>query len=107
MSLESPCTYKVVIRHNVVVAVNAFPAVDGRKPDDDPLELSSQLASNNLRNGCLDGEYAVSDAEAARLFAHLSLDFLKRMIEKSLSSLDSGSISAGWINPYVPKKQGG
>ncbi len=99
----SPATfsaYRVIIRHNIVVAIEAVAVSDAAIVASDALAVSSKLAQNNRRNGCLDGEYMVRDGEAARFFAHLSLDFVKRTAEKSIEHLESVSISeAGWINP--------
>ena len=104
MSLTTPSAYKVIIRHNIVVAIEAIPVSDESRIDHDPLQISSMLAANNLCNGCLDGEYLVADSEAARYFARLSLDFMKRTVDKSLELIDQGAIEGtGWRNPCLPE----
>jgi hypothetical protein len=104
MSAASSTTYRVTIRHNVVVAIDVVAVAGAAKPEDDPLAISSLLAANHRQNGCLDGEYRLSDAEAARYFAHLSLDFTKCLVEKAIESLEARSIAGtGWTNPYVPR----
>ena len=62
---------------------------------------------NHRRNGCLDGDYFFEDSETARHFAYLSLDFMKRLLEKSIESLDTAKVSQeGWRNPHRIDKDG-
>lgn len=107
MSLGAPKLYRVVVSHNLVARIEAIPHRDDVAVPDSPLEVSSLLARNHKENGCLDGEYYFEDSETARHFAYLSLDFMKRMFEKSIESLDAAKVSQeGWANPYWVKKDG-
>ena len=107
MSLGSPKLYRVLVSHNLVTRIEAIPYRDDVDVPDSPLEVSSLLAQNHMKNGCLDGAYYFEDSETARHFAYLSLDFMKRMFEKSIESLDAAKVSQeGWANPYWLKKDG-
>ncbi|MBI1384398.1 MAG: hypothetical protein GC150_05765 [Rhizobiales bacterium] len=102
MSDHPHCVYHVIIRHNLVVAIEAVPIAPGARREDDPLAVTSRLAANHQANGCLDGTYELADVEAARHFARLSLDFAARMIEKTGERLDAARITGvGWTNPFL------
>ena len=104
MALGAPKLYRVVVRHNVVARIEALPNRDDVAVPDSPLEVSSLLARNHRENGCLDGAYYFEDSETARHFAYLSLDFMKRLLEKSIESLDTSKVSQqGWENPHGAK----
>ena len=101
MSLGGPKMYRVLVRHNLVAAIEALPHSGEVEFPDSPLEASAQLARNYQANRCLDGEYYFEDSETARHFAFLSLDFMKRLVEKSIESLDAAKVSQeGWRNPF-------
>ena len=107
MSLGAPKLYRVVVRHNLVAEIEALAARDDVDVPGSPLEVSTLLARNHRENGCLDGEYFFEDSETARHFAHLSLDFMKRLLEKSMESLDRARVSQeGWRNPHRTVKDG-
>lgn len=104
MTLHAPAQYCVIIRSNVVVAIEAQPTRAVQKVFDDPLAVSSELARRNQLNGCMDGDYLFADSEAARYFAQLSLDFQKRLLEKSMESLSAEHVTGrGWVNPHCPR----
>ena len=82
-------TYVVVVKHNVVVAIE-------RQPDPlpgpilkTPLEAGTQVAENNRANGCIDGRYHFDDTQRARIFASLCLEFTKALVEKRLAAIDA------------------
>lgn len=81
--------YVVVVRGNLVVAIER----SARPPDSpipgSPLEVSSQLAANHKRHGCIDGTYYFDDAQRARIFATLCLGFTKAVAERRLTFIDS------------------
>ncbi|MCL4765841.1 MAG: hypothetical protein KJZ80_06405 [Hyphomicrobiaceae bacterium] len=98
----APVCYRVVVRSNLVVSVDPL----GVAPDVDiaatPLEVSSLLARNHQSRGCLDGVYFVPDAEMARQVAALSLDFMAKLVEKSIASLNAATLHPdGWRNPLA------
>jgi hypothetical protein len=60
------------------------------------LEVSTELASNNQRNQCIDGVYRFDDAEQARSFSVLALDFINRIIQRRLQAIQSLDTGAGY-----------
>lgn len=102
MSSSEDRYYRVVVRHNIVVAIETLVP----SPDIDvaasPLEVSSQMAANHQANGCLDGLYFFHEPETARQFAMLGLDFIQRMVEKATEHLNEAHIAEhGWQNPHA------
>lgn len=96
--------YKVMVKHNIVCAIQR---VEGAGPVAVPqtkLEVSTQLARNNRERGCIDGEYYFEDARLAKNFAILCLDFAKRLIEKTLEKIEERSYVGefDWSHPREP-----
>jgi len=105
MSAEPSC-YRVVVRSNLVTAVEPLFAAPGAPVAATPLEVSTILAANHRLNGCLDGSYYVPDAEMARQVASLSLDFVAKLVENSTKSLNAASLAPdGWRNPFTAHGQ--
>ncbi|MFQ5935576.1 MAG: hypothetical protein ACE5LB_04120 [Acidiferrobacterales bacterium] len=97
--------YKVVVRHNIVCAIQRLEDADRVDVPQTKLEVSTQLAKNNQENGCIDGDYYFEDANLAKNFAILSLDFAKRLIEKTLAQIEDRSFTGefDWRNPHQPR----
>lgn len=100
--------FRVVVRHNMVTEIR--PLSEGSEESSspvDPLAISTLLASNNQRNGCLDGEYDLTDFETARHFAALCLGYQKNLCEKSLEAVARAGADGAdsWKNRYVPGPQ--
>ena len=99
--------FRVTVEHNVVVAISRAQAnaVPEGHATDDPLAVSTLLASNNKSNGCLDGDYFLKDFESARQFAVLCIGFQQSLCEKSLEAIMGAGHDGNdqWSNPYVPK----
>lgn len=97
--------YRVVVRHNLVFEIQLINSIDSGKIEDDPLEVSTQLAMNNQANGRLDGEYDFETFEAARYFAKLCTEFLEKLCQKSAETLDKLERPDGvpWKNPFIPR----
>ena len=92
MSAES--VFEVTVRHNVVQSIRQVPRSADLHVPTSRLEVSSELAANHQRNGCIDGCYRFEDAEQARSFALLAIDFVTRLLaarERDISALDSGA----------------
>jgi hypothetical protein len=101
MSAKPSC-YRVVVRSNIVAAVEPLFAAPGARVAMTPLDVSSILAANHRANGCLDGSYYVPDAEMARQVASLSLDFVAKLLENSVKSLNAATlVPDGWSNPFM------
>jgi hypothetical protein len=105
MSMKPFC-YRVFVRSNLVTSVEPLMVAPTGAIASTPLEISSILARNHQSNGCLDGAYYVPDAEMARQVAALSLDFIDRIVEKSIASLNAASLHPnGWQNPFTERGQ--
>jgi hypothetical protein len=103
----NPSCYRVVVRSNLVTSVDPLTVAPGTAIAATPLEVSSILARNYQTNGCLDGAYHVPDAEMARQVAALSLDFIDKIVERSIASLNAASLHPkGWRNPLVDQGRG-
>ena len=63
------------------------------------LEVTSELAGNHQRHGCIDGRYRFDDPERARSFAVLALDFVKRMLEKRIEEIEALDTGARFAAP--------
>ena len=86
--------FEVTVRHNVVQSIRRVARSTELHVPATRLEVSSELAANHQRNGCIDGCYRFEDAEQARSFALLALDFVTRLLaarEREISALDSGA----------------
>lgn len=94
--------YQVVVKHNIVCAIHRIVNAGSIEIPQSKLEVSTQLAKNNQENGCIDGEYYFEDANLAKNFAILSLDFAKRMIEKTIENIEDRSFTGefDWSNPH-------
>lgn len=101
MSTEPAC-YRVVVRNNLVISVEPVAAIPSSPIAATPLEVSSILANNHRTNGCLDGIYYLPDADMARQVAALSLDFIEKIIARSIASLSAAALDPnGWHNPFT------
>ena len=86
--------FEVLVRHNAVQAIRRVARAPGMYVPDSNLEVTSELARNHQRHGCIDGCYRFDEPERARSFAVLALDFVKRMLEKrieQIEALDTGA----------------
>ena len=63
------------------------------------LEVTSELARNHQRHGCIDGCYRFDEPERARSFAVLALDFVKRMLEKRIEQIEALDTGAEFTAP--------
>lgn len=83
-----PDAYVVVVRHNVVCAIERAQPEPGVRIPATPLEVSTQLAANFRDLGCIDGRYHFDDPQRARIFASLCLEFTKALVEKRLEAVE-------------------
>ena len=77
----------VVVEGNLVVAIAR---ADGDAPIPVPptkLEIATQLADNYRTNGCIDGRYHFANAQRARVFATLCLEFTQALVERRLATI--------------------
>ena len=91
---DGDTVFEVVVRHNAVQAIRGVPRAPDMRVPESNLEVTSELARNHQRHGCIDGCYRFDEFERARSFAVLALDFVKRMLEKrieQIEGLDTGA----------------
>jgi hypothetical protein len=80
-------TYIVVVRHNVVAAIEHSTEPPDRPIPKTPLEVATLLATNNRVNGCIDGRYYFDNSQGARIFAELCLEFTRALVDKRLAAV--------------------
>ena len=97
--------YKVVIRHNLVVAVQSIEVLGKIGGITENLHAAVQLAENYRKGGCIDGEYLFPSVHRAKDFAIVALDFIKKLVEKSDQRLSTHNFyaEADWVNTSVAK----
>ncbi len=101
-AVTAEVVFEVTIVANLVVSIRrAERSADMHIPES-RLAVSTELARNHQKNGCIDGCYRFEDPEQARSFALLALDFVKRTIDKrseQVEALDTGA-------EYLPDRVG-
>ena len=90
---------EVFVRHNAVQAIRRVPRTPDMHVPESNLEVTSGLARNHQRHGCIDGCYRFDDPERARSFAVLALDFVKRMVEKRIEQIEALDTGAEFTAP--------
>ena len=100
--------YQVVVRHNLVTAVESIQLDRANDIIADNLQVTLKLAENYRQNGCIDGEYVFSSTHRAKDFALVALDFIKKLMEKSEQGLEAHNFYSepDWVNPSAAKQQG-
>ena len=91
---DGDAVFEVLVRHNAVQAIRRVPRTPEMHVPGSNLEVTSKLARNHQRRGCIDGCYRFDEPERARSFAVLALDFVKRMLEQrieQIEALDTGA----------------
>jgi hypothetical protein len=81
--------YIVVVRNNVVSAIERSTETPPEPVPKTPLEVGTQLATNNRVNGCIDGRYYFDDTQRAKIFASLCLEFTKALVDKRLAAINA------------------
>ena len=101
-----PDFYAVVVRHNVVCAIERLAAPPAEPVPATPLEVGTQLAANHRAHGCIDGRYYFDDAQRARVFAALCLEFTRAMVDKRLAQIEKLPAGAAEWDPEAPGQVG-
>ena len=91
--------FEVLVRHNAVQAIRRVARAPDMHVPESNLEVTSELARNHQRHGCIDGCYRFDDPERARSFAVLALDFVKRMLEKRIEQIEALDTGAEFVAP--------
>ena len=96
---DGDIVFEVLVRHNAVQAIRRAPRAPDMRVPDSNLEVTSELARNHQRHGCIDGCYRFDEPERARSFAVLALDFVKRMLEKRIEQIEALDTGAEFAAP--------
>lgn len=72
--------FVVSVEGNLVTSIERKAALS--EPPGTPLEVGTQLATNFRETGRLDGSYVFAEAEGARSFGVLCLQFMKNLVEQ-------------------------
>ena len=96
---DGSTAFEVVVRHNAVQAIRRVPRTPDMHIPESNLEVTSNLARNHQRHGCIDGCYRFDEPERARSFAVLALDFVKRMLEKRIEQIEALDTGAEFTAP--------
>ena len=103
---DRDAVFEVVVRHNAVQAIRRAPRTADVHVPASNLEVTSELARNHQRHGCIDGCYRFDDPERARSFAVLALDFVKRMLEKRIEQIEALDTGAEFAAPEHTAAEG-
>jgi hypothetical protein len=88
--------FVVRVQGNLVVSIGQSPRGAGDPALGTALEVGTRLATNFRETGRLDDDYLFADAEGARTFAALCLQFMKSLVEQrseAISALPRGFTS--------------
>jgi hypothetical protein len=80
--------YQVVIKGNLVCAIQPVSMQDTPLRSGTPLEVGTQLATNFTSSGSIDGVYAFQTTSQAQEFAVLCLQFGKALLERRLKAIE-------------------
>ena len=82
--------FNVVVRHNLVEEIRRLD-----EPAEDQtvlltnLDAGTLLSENYQTNKCIDGEYCFDDAERAKTFASVCMNFTKQLLHSRLERIDN------------------
>ena len=79
--------YVVVVANNIVTALERVAEPRNISVPQTKLEIGSRLADNYRATGCIDGEYFFDNAQRAKIFATLCLEFTRALVDKRLEIL--------------------
>jgi len=99
--------YKVIVRNNLIAAIESLDVPPDTDLAEDNLSASLQLAENFRAQNAIDGEYLFASIHKAKDFALVALDFVQKLAEKSEQSLASHNFyeEPMWRNPSLAGKQ--
>jgi len=97
--------FVVNVRHNLVCEVAPVQDTFGIDMPATKLDVSAQLAASHRERGCIDGDYYFCDSATARRFAFLCQDFIKRLVDRTVTELEEARFMPDdyiWRNSLVP-----
>jgi len=106
--VNEKCAFLVSVRHNLVCEVAPVEDASGIDIPPTKLDVSAQLAANHRERGCIDGDYFFEDSATARRFAFLCQDFIKKLVDRTVTELEEARFMPDdyfWRNPLVPSVQ--
>ncbi len=81
--------FNVVVRHNLVEEIRRMEHLsDNQSVLKTNLDAGTLLAENFQANQCVDGEYFFDDAERAKSFASVCMDFTMKLLQARLGQID-------------------
>ena len=79
----------VIVQHNLVEQIQRRDTLSNQQALlQTNLEASALLSDNFRVNKCIDGEYCFDDAERAKSFASVCMDFMKKLVLNRLERID-------------------
>jgi hypothetical protein len=84
--------YVVVVKHNMVTALERLTEGTDTSVPQTKLEIGTRLAENYRVNGCIDGQYHFDNAQRAKIFATLCLEFTRALVDKRLDVVQALAI---------------
>ena len=79
----------VIVQHNLVEQIQRRDSLSNQQVVlQTNLEASALLTDNFRVNQCIDGEYCFDDAERAKSFASVCMDFMKKLVLNRLERID-------------------
>ena len=97
--------YVVAVEHNLVKAVYKLPDGVAVSIPETKLEVGTELANNFRMHGCIDGHYHFDNAQRARVFATLCLEFTKALVDKRLEAIKLLKADGEYRAPDQPPAQ--
>ncbi len=90
VQLDTVMYFVVGVRHNLVEQIRCCDDLIKQQIIlKSNLDAGSLLAENFQTNGCIDGEYCFDDAERAKIFASVCMDFTKKLLQSRLERIDN------------------
>ena len=81
--------YKVVVRKNLIEEIrHQRLLVEDQQLLHTNLEAGASLAQNFQQFGCIDSDYFFDDSERAKAFASMCMDFMNKLIDSRMASID-------------------
>ena len=97
--------YVVVVRHNVVTALRKLPPDAAVSVAESRLEIGTELAANYRARGCIDGSYHFKNAQRARVFATLCLEFTRALVDNRLDALKRLPAGREYLAADLPEQE--
>lgn len=91
--------FVVLVEGNLVSAIEPARIAAEEAGPASRLQVGTELATRFRESGCIDGRYVLGDAEDARSFASLCLEFTKGLVDRRLR--DIGGLATGELRYRV------